>query len=115
MHVLHNRLLSPGMELADGCGNHVHAASAAGYLDQVNCPVEHGRGLVDVALTDVGEGQSPQDDRLGLVSTLEAAGGAGLVERGIGIRSLRRRLREPCSPSRRWIQANTCPGRVVGC
>jgi hypothetical protein len=40
----------------------------------------------------------------------------GLVERGIGVRSLlRRRLRETCSPSRRWIQANTCPVRVVGC
>jgi hypothetical protein len=32
--------------------------------------------LVDVALTDVGEGQIPEDDRLGLVTTLEAAGGA---------------------------------------
>jgi hypothetical protein len=115
MHVLHSRLVAPGTELADGCRYHVEAASAAGYLEQVNGPVEHGCGLFDVALADVGEGQIPQDDRLGLVSTLEAAGGAGLVERGIGVRSLRRRLREPCSPSRRWIQANTCPGRVVGC
>jgi hypothetical protein len=115
MHVLDNRLVAPGAKLADGSGHHVEAAAAAGYLEQVNGPVEHSCCLFDVALADVCEGQIPKDDRLGLVPTLEAAGGAGLVERGIGVRSLRRRLRETCSPSRRWIQANTCPGRVVGC
>jgi hypothetical protein len=76
MHVLYNRLLAPGMKFADGCGNHVEAAPAAGYLEQVNGPVEHGCGLVDIALADMGKGQIPQDDRLGLVTTLEAAGGA---------------------------------------
>jgi hypothetical protein len=39
MHVLHNRLLAPRMELADGCRNHVEAAPAEGYLEQVNGPV----------------------------------------------------------------------------
>ena len=48
MHVLHNRLLAPGVELADGCRNHVQAAPAAGHLEQVNCPVEHGCCLVDI-------------------------------------------------------------------
>ena len=56
MHVLHYRLLAPGTELAGCCGDHVEATAAAGYLEQVDCPVEHGCGLVDVALTDVGEG-----------------------------------------------------------
>ena len=76
MHVLHNRLVAPGAKLADCCGNHVEAAPAAGYLEQVNCPVEHGCCLFDVALADVREGQIPEDDRLGLVTTLEAACGA---------------------------------------
>ena len=76
MHVLDNWLVAPGAKLADCCGNHVEAASAAGYLEQVNGPVEHGCGLVDVASVDVREGQIPQDDRLGLVPALEAAGGA---------------------------------------
>ena len=76
MHVLHNRLLAPGAELADGCRNHVQAAPAARHLEQVNCPVEHGRCLLDVALADVREGQIPQDDRLRLMTTLEAARGA---------------------------------------
>jgi hypothetical protein len=40
MHVLHNRLLAPGMEFAVGCGNHVETTAAAGYLEQVNGPVE---------------------------------------------------------------------------
>ena len=115
VHVLHNRLVAPGAKLADGRGDHVEAASAAGDLEHVNCSVEDCCCLSDVALADMGEGEIPQDDRLGLVPNLEAAGDAGLVERGIGVRSLRRRLRETCSPSRRWIQANTCPGRGVGC
>jgi hypothetical protein len=76
MHVLHSRLVPPGAKLADCCGNHVEAAPAAGDLKQVNCPVEHGCGLLNVALADVREGQIPEDDRLGLVTTLEAAGGA---------------------------------------
>jgi hypothetical protein len=38
--------------------------------------VEHGCGLVDVALADVRKGQIPEDDRLGLVTTPEAACGA---------------------------------------
>ena len=76
MHVLHNRLLAPGAKLADGCRDHVQAAPAARHLEQVNCPVEHGCCLVDVALADVREGQISQDDRLGLVTTLEAACGA---------------------------------------
>jgi hypothetical protein len=57
MHVLHYRLLAPGMELADCCGDHVEAAAATGYLEQVDCAVEHGCGLVDVALADVRESQ----------------------------------------------------------
>ena len=57
MHVLHYRLLAPGMKLADCCGNHVEAAPAAGYLEQINGSVEHGCGLLDIALTDMGEGQ----------------------------------------------------------
>ena len=76
MDVLGNWLLAPGAEFADGGRNHVQAAPAAGYLEQVNCPVEHGCCLVDVALADVREGQVPEDDRLGLVTTLEAARGA---------------------------------------
>ena len=56
MHVLDNWLLAPGAEFADGCRNHVKAAPAAGDLEQVNGPVEHGCCLVDVALTDMGEG-----------------------------------------------------------
>ena len=76
MHVLHHRLLAPGAKLADGCRDHDEAASAAGDLEQVNCPVEHGCGLFDVVLVDVGEGQIPEDDRLGLVTAPEAAGGA---------------------------------------
>jgi hypothetical protein len=76
MYVLHNRLVAPGAKLADGSGHHVQAAPAAGYLEQVNCPVEHGCRLVDVALADVREGQIPKDDRLGLVTTMEAACGA---------------------------------------
>src|SRR4029453_16629618 len=84
MHVLDNRLVAPGMELADGCGNHVEAAPAAGDLDQVNGPMEHGCGLVDVALADMGKGQVPEDDCLGLVTTLEAAGGALQDRPGLG-------------------------------
>jgi hypothetical protein len=76
MHVLHNRLVAPRVKLADGCGDHVEAAPAARHLEQVNGPVEHGCGLLDVALADVGEGQIPENDRLRLVTTLEAAGGA---------------------------------------
>jgi hypothetical protein len=76
MHVLHNRLVAPGAKLADCCRYHVQAAPAARYLEQVNCPVEHGCGLLNVALADVREGQIPQDDRLGLVTALEAACGA---------------------------------------
>ena len=71
VHVLHNRLVAPGVKLTDGCGNHVEAAPAARYLEQVNGPVEHGGGLVEVALADVGEGQIPQDDRLRLVTVLD--------------------------------------------
>jgi len=58
------------------CGNHVDATAAAGHLDQVDCPVEHGCGLVDVALAGMGKGQITEDDRLGLVTTLKAACGA---------------------------------------
>ena len=36
MYVLYNRLVAPGAEFADGCRNHVEAASAAGDLEQVN-------------------------------------------------------------------------------
>ena len=56
MHVLHNWVVAPGVELADCCGNHVDATAAAGYLEQVDCPVEHGCGLVDVALAGMGKG-----------------------------------------------------------
>src|SRR5829696_6882331 len=73
MHVLHNRLVPPGAKLADCSGDHVEAAPAAGDLEQVNGPMEHGCCLFDVALADVREGQIPQDDRLRLVTTLEAA------------------------------------------
>ena len=38
----------------------------------------------------------------------------GLVRRRSRFGSLRRPLLESCSPSRRWIEANTCPTRVVG-
>jgi hypothetical protein len=76
VHVLHNRLLAPGAKLANCCRNHVEAAPAAGYLEQINGPVEHGCGLLDIALTDMGDGQIPQDDRLGLVTTPEATCGA---------------------------------------
>ena len=67
MHVLHNRLLVPGAELADCRRNHVEAAPASGYLEQVNGPVEHGCGLFDVALADVRNGcreagQLPSED-----------------------------------------------------
>ena len=75
MHVLGNRLVAPGAKLADGCRDHVEAASAAGDLEQVNGPVEHGCCLFDVALADVGEGQVPEDDCLRLVATLEATRG----------------------------------------
>jgi hypothetical protein len=80
VHVLHNRLVPPGVKLADGCGNHVEAAPAARDLEQVNGPVEDGCGLVDVALADVGEGQIPENDCLRLVTALEAA--AGTVQDG---------------------------------
>ena len=73
MHVLGNWLLAPGAEFADGCRNHVKAAPAAGDLQQVNCPMQHGCCLVDITLADVHEGQVPEDDRLRLVTTLEAA------------------------------------------
>jgi hypothetical protein len=73
MHVLHHRLVAPGAKLADCCRHHVEATSAAGDLEQVNCPMQRGCGLFDVALADMGEGQIPQDDRLRLVTTLEAA------------------------------------------
>ena len=76
MHVLYNRLVAPGAKLADGCRNQVEAAPAAGDLEQVNCPVEHGCGLFDLVLVNVGEGQIPEDDRLRLVTALEAACGA---------------------------------------
>ena len=76
MHVLRNGLLAPGAEFADGYGDHVEAAPAAGDLEQVNCSVEHCSGLFDVVLADVREGQVPEDDRLGLVTTMEAACGA---------------------------------------
>ena len=64
MHVLHSRLVLPGAKLADCSGNYVQAAPAAGDLEQVDCPVEHGCCLLDVALADVREGQVPQDDGL---------------------------------------------------
>ena len=57
MHVLDNRLVAPGAKLADGSVDHVEAAAAAGYLEQVNGPVEHSCCLFDVALADVREGQ----------------------------------------------------------
>jgi hypothetical protein len=76
MHVLGNWLLAPGAQFADGCRNHVQATPAAGYLKQVNGPVEHGCCLVDIALADIREGQVPEDDRLRLVTTLEAPCGA---------------------------------------
>jgi hypothetical protein len=53
MHVLHSRLVAPGSELADCCGNHVQTAPAVGDFQQVNCPVEHCCCLSDVALADV--------------------------------------------------------------
>jgi hypothetical protein len=56
MHVLHNRLVAPGAELADCCRNHVEATAATGYFEQVDCPVEHDCCLFDVALADVREG-----------------------------------------------------------
>ena len=59
MHVLDNRLLAPGAKLADGCRNHVEVASTAGDLEQVNGPMKHSCGLLDVALADMGEGQVP--------------------------------------------------------
>jgi hypothetical protein len=59
------------------CGrNHVEAAPAAGDPQQVNCPVEHHCGLFDIALADVRKGQVPEDYRLRLVATPEAAGSA---------------------------------------
>jgi hypothetical protein len=73
VHVLGNWLLAPGAQVADCGRNYVEAASAAGDLEQVNCPVEHGCGLFDLALVDVREGQVPEDDRLRLVPTLVAA------------------------------------------
>jgi hypothetical protein len=76
MYVLHNRLVSPGVELAGCCRDHVEAAPAARHLEQVNGPVKHGCRLLDVALADVGEGQIPEDDRLRFMTTLEAARGA---------------------------------------
>ena len=84
MHVLDSLLLAPGAEPADGCRYDVEAAPAAGDLDQVNGPMEHGCGLVDVALADMGKGQVPEDDCLGLVTTLEAAGGALQDRPGLG-------------------------------
>ena len=75
MHVLGNWLLAPGMELAGCCGNHIQATAAAGYFEQVDCPVEHGCCLLDVTLTDVHEGQVPEDDRLRLVTPVEATRG----------------------------------------
>jgi hypothetical protein len=76
VHVLGNRLLAPRAQFADGCRHHVEAAPAAGYLEQVNGPVEHGCCLFDIALANVRKGQIPEDDRLRLVTTLEAPCGA---------------------------------------
>jgi hypothetical protein len=76
VHVLHNRFVAPGAELADGCRNHVQAAPTAGDLEQVHCPVKHDCCPFDIALADMREGQIPQDDRLRLVTTVEATGGA---------------------------------------
>ena len=84
MHVLHNQLVAPEVKLADGCGNHIEAASTAGYLEQVNGPVEHGCGLVDVALADVREGKIPENDCLRLVTALKAACGALQDRPGLG-------------------------------
>ena len=64
IHVLRKRLVAPGAELADCCRNHVKAATTARDLQQINCPVEHGCRLFNVVLTDVCEGQIPEDDRL---------------------------------------------------
>jgi hypothetical protein len=64
------------VELANCCGDHVEAAPAAGDLEQVNGPVEDGCCLFDVMLTEVREGQVPEDDGLRLVTTLKAAGSA---------------------------------------
>ena len=58
MHFLDNRLVAPGAKLADGCGNHVEAAPAAGHLEQVNGPEEHGCGLFDVVFR-IGKSAQP--------------------------------------------------------
>jgi hypothetical protein len=71
--LLGNWLLAPRAQLADYRRNHVEATPAAGYLQQVKCPVEDGCCLFDLALVDVREGQVPEDDRLGLVTILVAA------------------------------------------
>jgi hypothetical protein len=63
MHVLRNRLVAPGAELADCCGDHVEA-TRRGRPRAGRLPVEHGCCLVDIALANVREGQVPEDDRL---------------------------------------------------
>jgi hypothetical protein len=52
------------------------AHPTAGELHQVNRPVEHGRRVLHVALAKVRKGQVPQDDRLGVVPSVQAACGA---------------------------------------
>jgi hypothetical protein len=59
VHVLHRRLVAPGAEFPDGREDHVQATPTAGYLQQIDRPMQHRGCVLDVALSDVGEGQVP--------------------------------------------------------
>jgi hypothetical protein len=76
VHVLGNRLVAPLAQRTDSREDHVQATSTAGELHQVNRPVEHGRGVLHVALADMSQSEVREDDRLGLVPTVQAACGA---------------------------------------
>ena len=52
-------------------------------------------------------------DRLAGRCTTWSRRSPGWLSVASGFRSLRRPLRETCSPSRLWIQANACPTRAV--
>src|SRR6266536_1516952 len=76
VQVLRKRLVAPWAELTDRRERHVQPTPTAGYLQQVDRPVEHRYCMVNVALADVREGQVPKNDRLRLVTTLQPARGA---------------------------------------
>jgi hypothetical protein len=81
---LYGRLVAPRTEFPDGREDDVEATPAAGYLQQIDRPMKHRRCVLDVALSDAGEGQVSEHDRLRLVTTLQAAGGEFQDRSGLG-------------------------------